>query len=291
VRRPPRHETVRIRDLNINLTRWGPAPSESMPAAVLLHGWQDCAATFQFMVDAFARDWPLAALDWRGFGRSEWPQSGYWFPDYLADLDALLDQLSPGAAVRLIGHSMGGNVACLYAGLRPERVLCVANLEGLGMARTTAADAPALYRQWLDQVKAAPKLKDYASLEQLSAVIRFRYPRFSAATAGFVAAAWSRQEGGRVRLLGDSRHRWVTPTRYQREDAEACWRQITAPLLMLWAEESGHLDRLGADGHEDAFRKVIPHIQIARVAGAGHMLHIEQPEIVAALIEKFLDAH
>ena len=139
VLREPRHETVRVRGLDVHLTVWGPKPSESVLPVFLLHGWLDCGETFQFMVDALQKDWFLVAPDWRGFGRSEWPQQGYWFPDYLGDLDALLDQLSPGAPARLVGHSMGGNIACSYAGIRPERVRCVVNLEGFGLARTSPA--------------------------------------------------------------------------------------------------------------------------------------------------------
>jgi pimeloyl-ACP methyl ester carboxylesterase len=44
------------------------------------------------------------------------------FADYLADLDMLLDHYAPGQAVDLVGHSMGGNVAMMYAGVRPERI-------------------------------------------------------------------------------------------------------------------------------------------------------------------------
>src|ERR1700734_2209803 len=106
VLRAPRHETARVRGLDMHLTRWGPPPSESVSPIVLLHGWLDTGDTFQFMVDALCRDRPLVALDWRGFGRSEWPKEGYWFPDYLGDLDVLLDQLSPELPVRLVGHSM-----------------------------------------------------------------------------------------------------------------------------------------------------------------------------------------
>jgi pimeloyl-ACP methyl ester carboxylesterase len=289
--RPPRHEFVRVRGLDLHLTRWGPGPSGSEPAVFLLHGFQDTGDTFQFMVDAFERDWPLVAVDWRGFGRSDWAQQGYWFPDYLADLDALLDALSPGAAARLIGHSMGGNVAVLYAGLRPKRVRCIATLEGFGLPRTSPELAPAQLRKWLDQIKFTPTLKQYESVVQLASIIRFRYPRFSEAQAGFVAAAWSTQEGGRVRLLGDSRHRWVNPILYKREDAEACWREVTAPLLLLLGEESEYLARLGADGHYDALQNIIPQMQIARIAGAGHMLHIEKADLVAPLVEDFLSAH
>jgi pimeloyl-ACP methyl ester carboxylesterase len=257
-----------------------------------LHGWQDTGDTFQFMVDAFEQDWPLVALDWRGFGRSEWPQDGYWFPDYCADLDALLDQLAPEAPVRLVGHSMGGNIAGLYAGLRPERVRCIANLEGFGLPRSSPDRAPALMRKWLDQIKSAPVLKDYESFEQLASVIAFRYPRFSAVQADFVARAWGRAEAdGRVHLLGDARHRWVNPILYKREEAEAIWRQVKAPVLMLLGAESEHLSRLGADGSEEALQALFAHIDLVRVADAGHMLHIEKAQAVAALVEKFLSAH
>jgi pimeloyl-ACP methyl ester carboxylesterase len=282
---------MRVRGLDLHLTRWGPDPSESNLPVFLLHGWQDTGDTFQFMVDEFKRDWPLVALDWRGFGRSEWPQDGYWFADYLADLDALLEGLSRGAPARIVGHSMGGNIASLYAGVRPERVRCVANLEGFGLPRSSPQQAPTQLRQWLDQVKSRPTLKDYDSVEQLASVIRFRYPRFNDAQAAFMAAAWSQERDGRVRLLGDSRHRWVNPVRYHRDDAEACWREVKAPVLMLLGEESEYLSKLGADGGDAALRNIIPQIEILRIAGAGHMLHIEKADVVAPLIENFLSAH
>jgi pimeloyl-ACP methyl ester carboxylesterase len=292
VLREPRHETLRVRGLDIHLTRWGPEPSASHPPVFLLHGWLDTGETFQFMVDALQRERPLVALDWRGFGRSQWSQDGYWFPDYLGDLDALLDQLSPAAPVCLVGHSMGGNIACSYAGIRPDRIRCVVNLEGFGLARTSPQQAPGRMRKWLDQLKSPTLRKDYASFEELAGIIQFRYPRFSPAQAAFVAASWGKlDDGGRVRLAGDPRHHWVNPILYKREDAEACWRQLRAPLLMLVGEKSDFMAKLGADGTAAAFREIFPHIEIARVAGAGHMLHIERPDLVAALIEPFLDTH
>ena len=99
---------------------------------LLLHGWMDTGASFQFVVDCMADDSSCVALDWRGFGRTDWEPNGYWFPNYLADLDALLDILSPNQPTHLVGHSMGGNVASLYAGVRPERVARLVNIEGSG---------------------------------------------------------------------------------------------------------------------------------------------------------------
>jgi pimeloyl-ACP methyl ester carboxylesterase len=293
VLRQPRRETLRLRGLDMHVTRWGPEPSGTVPPVFLLHGWQDTCDTFQFLVDLFQRDWPLVALDWRGFGRSEWPQEGYWFSDYFADLEALLDALSPVAPARLVGHSMGGNIAGIYAGLRPERVRCVASLEGFGLARRPSDGAPKQLQKWLDQVKSSPSRKEYVSLDQLTAVVQFRYPRFSAPQAAFVAEAWSERcgDGHRVRMLGDPRHRWINPVRYHREDAEACWRAVKAPMLMLLGDESDYLEQLGEDGQEAAIRSIIPHIELARITGAGHMLHIEKADLVAPLVERFLIEH
>ena len=93
------------------------------PTLFMLHGWMDVSASFQFVVDALAGDWQVIAPDARGFGLSDWPvarQGGghYWFHEYLGDLDALVDHYAPAGEVNLVGHSMGANVVCLYAGAR-----------------------------------------------------------------------------------------------------------------------------------------------------------------------------
>jgi pimeloyl-ACP methyl ester carboxylesterase len=165
----------------------------------------------------------------------------------------------------------------------------VVNLEGFGMSRTSADQAPIRMGQWLEQVKTTPAPKHYDSFAKLASVIRGKYPRFSESRAAFVAEVWGRMDDdGRVRLRGDPRHRWVNPVLYKREDAEACWRGVTAPVLFVSGAESEYVHKLLADGSMDAFRSFIPQIRFASVAAAGHMLHVEQPELVAPLIEDFL---
>jgi pimeloyl-ACP methyl ester carboxylesterase len=94
-----------------------------------------------------------------------------------------------------------------------------------------------------------------------------------------------------VRLAADPRHHWVNPIIYKREDAEATWREIRAPLLMMTGEESDYMKRLGPDGTMEALRAAHPGVELAGIPGAGHMLHIERPELVAPVVETFLDAH
>ena len=287
-RRIPRHSSLRLRGLDVHVTRWG--PSDATPL-VFLHGFLDTSDTFQFLVDAFARDYPIAAPDWRGFGRSDWSHGGYWFPDYLADLDALLDAVSPHAPATIVGHSMGGSVAALYGGTRPERVARVVNLEGFGLPRAQADEAPARYRRWLDELKSEPAFGSYASLEQFAAVLRKKNPRLSAERADYIAGSWARPlaDGGYT-VSADPAHRLVNPVLYRREEAEACWRRCVAPVLLVRGAASHARSHLGTDGTDEYFRGLYPNLTIASVHDAGHMLHHEQPAAVAALIEPFLAA-
>ena len=61
---------VPIRGLSYHLREWG---RHGAAPVVLLHGWMDASASFQFVVDELAGDLHLIAPDWRGFGRTEPP--------------------------------------------------------------------------------------------------------------------------------------------------------------------------------------------------------------------------
>lgn len=285
-RREPRHETIVVRDLEHHLTRWGP-PGET--PIVLLHGWMDLGDTFQFVVDCMQSERAWVAPDWRGFGGSAWEPHGYWFPNYLADLEVMLDILTPDAPATLVGHSMGANIASLYAGVRPERVARLVNIEGFGLMRTRPEQAPDRYREWLDQLKKPPGFAAYGSSEQFAGFLARRNPRLPRERAEFIARRWAeRDANGGWNIRSDPRHKLVNPVLYRREEAEACWSRIRAPMLMLLAEHSEFLGRLGEDGSFERLRTRFPGGRIEMVEGAGHMMHHERPETVARLIESFL---
>jgi pimeloyl-ACP methyl ester carboxylesterase len=155
-----RSEFLTIRGLTCHVRHWG---REGAPKIFMQHGWMDVAASFQFVVDALEGDWHVIAFDWRGFGQSERTHGDtYWFPDYLADLEAVLDHYAPGEAVNLLGHSMGGNIVSLYAGIRPSRIAKLINLEGFGLPATRPSQAPGRYAKWLDELRAKPEMRGYA---------------------------------------------------------------------------------------------------------------------------------
>jgi pimeloyl-ACP methyl ester carboxylesterase len=277
---PQREETLELRGVTHRLLRWGP-PSDD--PVLLLHGLLDTAETFQLMVDALPRNWSFVAPDWRGFGNSGWNAAPYWFPDYLADLEALLDRLQPAASpparpLRVIGHSMGGNVCSMYAGIRPGRFRWLVSMEGFGLPRTSPDQAPARYAGWLDELRAGVKNSRYESLAQLTMVLARRNPRLPPANAAFLARAWSRPRAdGGLELRADPWHRLTNPVLYRRDEAEACWRRADLPMLLVIGAESEFHRRLGEDGTGDYFRSVFQRLDFATVDGAGHMMHHENP--------------
>lgn len=279
-----------VRGLRYHVRRW---PGNADRRVVLLHGWMDVSASFQFLVDALRGDWEVLAPDWRGYGLTEWGRSDcYWFPDYLADLDALLDQLQPAGPVNLVGHSLGGNVACLYAGVRPARVRRLVNLEGFGMSATRPEQAPARYARWLDELRDAKGFRPYASFAALADRLQKDNSRLTRERAEFLARHWGRETPeGRVELRGDPAHKIVYPVLYRYEEARACWREVTAPVLWVDARESKSLARVGLDEAQYAERRAaFRSLRYATVEDAGHMLHHDQPEALASLIEDFLSA-
>jgi pimeloyl-ACP methyl ester carboxylesterase len=286
-----RSEFLTLRGLRMHIRHWG---ADAAPKLFLLHGWMDVSASFQFMVDALANDWHVIALDWRGFGLSERVTTDcYWFPDYLADLDAMLDVLAPEQAVTLVGHSMGGNIATLYAGVRPQRVSRLVNLEGFGLANTVPAQAPNRYAQWLDELREPPSMRSYPSREAVAERLRKNNPRLTRERAMFLSDHWAVPDArGAWHVQGDPKHKIVSANLYRTEEVLACWQQITAPVLWVEAEHTDVWRWMGPKAEVraeiDRRMRVIPDVISALIKDAGHMLHHDQPEALAHLIEDFL---
>ena len=277
-----------VRGLRYHLRSWG---EPTAPRLFMLHGWMDVSASFQFLVDALKQDWYVLAPDWRGYGLTEWTPQGYWIPDYLGDLDALLTQYSPEAPARLVGHSLGGNIACLYAGVRPQRVSHVVSLDAFGLPRTDPAEAPGRYRRWLDELADAPAFAPYASLDAVAARLKKSNPRLTDDKARFLAAHWAEVlPDGSARLRSDPAHKLVYPVLYRLEESLACWRAVTAQVLLVEAEDATIRKWIAEHPDDFAARKTaFANLREHTVNDAGHMLHHDQPQALAAVIEEFLD--
>ena len=302
-RQTSRSEFVAIRQLSYHVRLWGPETS-TLPPLVLVHGWMDVAASYQFVVEAFGEDFlrgrRIIAPDWRGFGLTAppVPTDHYFFPDYLADLDQLLDHYAPGTPVDLVGHSMGGNVVMFYAGARPERIRRLVNLEGFGMPASKPAKAPGRYAQWMDELKALQRgemaLKSYDSMDGVASRLMKTNPRLSQDQAAWLAQHWARPNAqGQWEILGDAAHKIVNAQLFRLDEVLALYAAITAPTLAVEASDDSlglwWKGRYTLDEYHERL-KAVPDCRTAVVQDAGHMLHHDQPQAVAALIEGFLQS-
>ena len=303
-RRTGQSRFLPIRNLNYHLITWG---DESMvtaqrPPLVMLHGWMDVGASFQFVVDAMAElegdGRFVVAMDWRGFGLTETPGADtYWFADYLADLDAVLDALvpaAPDAQVDLLGHSMGGNVAMVYAGVRPQRIRRLVNLEGFGMPDTQPQQAPRRLVQWLDELRQPQQLRSYDSSQAVAERLLKNNPLLDLDQAAWLATHWAGLgDDGRWHIRGNPAHKRANPVLYRKAEVLAAWRLISAPVL--WAEgDRTDVAKWWGDRYPrsdfDARLAVVPHVQQVLLSACGHMLHHDQPAALAVHLKGFLDA-
>ena len=291
-----RSEYVPIRNLQYHVQLWGePAPGKT--PLVMVHGWMDVAASYQFVVDAFSQDHYVIAPDWRGYGKT--PSGGadnFWFPDYLADLDFLLDHYAPATPVNLVGHSMGGNIVMLYAGVRPERIRRLVNLEGFGMPATKPSQAPGRYAKWMDELKSLHKgemaLRSYDMVSGVAQRLRKTNPRLTEDKAEWLARHWA-AEGidGSWSILGDPAHKITNANLYKVDEVLELYQRISMPLLAVEASDNS-LDMWWngkytlPEYHERL--KSVPQVEIARIEDAGHMMHHDQPQLLAELIERFI---
>jgi pimeloyl-ACP methyl ester carboxylesterase len=185
---------------------------------------------------------------------------------------------------------MGGNIAGVYAGLRPHRIAKLVTLEGLGMARTQADAAPKRLNKWLDSQYETPRFAPYASFDELAARLKRNNPRLPDDYAQFLARHWGREtQPGTVELRSDPRHKAVNPYLFRIEEALACWRQVSAPVLLVSGKDSHIPAWLKERPEQLAERKsAFRDLREVELADCGHMMHHDQPQALARVLEAFV---
>ena len=118
-------------------------------------------------------------------------------------------------------------------------------------------------------------------------------PRLSDERAQFLSQHWAREnQQGQWEILGDPAHKLTSPLLFQVEEILACWSKIVAPVLWVEADDTDIWRWMGpkAEARVEIDRRisVIPKVRTEMMMDAGHMLHHDQPELLAQLIEAFL---
>jgi pimeloyl-ACP methyl ester carboxylesterase len=275
---------VHARGLTHQLRYWG---DPSAPLLVCLHGHRDGSATFQFMIDALKKDWRIVAPDWRGHGGTQWCASGYSFQDYLADIDLILEHVSPEAPVCLIGHSLGGNVANVYAGIRPQRVKRVASIDGFGLRPRDIRDTAEILDAWLESWRSEPRMRVYPDIASMASRLIASNKRLTRDKALFLARHTSRAVDGGFAWSFDPSHQRPFATTYRVDEWASCWERIEAPALWIAAgDRFERMDREGEGGFEWRFAH-LRHGEWTLVKDTGHNVHHDRPAELARIVEDF----
>jgi pimeloyl-ACP methyl ester carboxylesterase len=277
--------------LSQHVLAWEPSRAPKPGVVLLLHGYMDAAGTWDLVAPALAAEGHrVFALDARGFGDGPRAPEGsyYHFFDYVFDLADVALELSPREPVRVVGHSMGGNIATLFAGAFPERVARLASVEGLGPPTHVFEDGPVRMRRWIEQVRASrargserPTFTREEAMARLAAnhpnvppdVLAHRLPHL-AADAG----------EGRLKWRFDPLHRTTSPMPFLAPLFMAYASRVTCPTLFV----SG-----GATGYhppdEEERLRAFPSLTRATLDDAGHMVHWTKPHELASCLIPFLE--
>ena len=256
------------------------------PPLLALHGWLDNAGSFDRLAPLLCADRYVVALDLLGHGHSAHLPAGAWYHyvDYFDQIRATLDHFG-WAHVDMLGHSLGGTLASLFAAVYPARVGELLLIEALGPLTTTLDDALPQLRRALDQRAAfADKrpLRVFPTLDDAIAA-RVSVNDLSAPAArAIVERGVNAVDGGFV-WSSDPRLTLVSPQRYTEEQVLAMLRGIRARTLLVLADPAtSYLPT----AMMDVRAAQLADIRAVRLAGHHH-LHLDGAEKVAEAIRAF----
>ena len=284
--RPTSHSYFSQR-LRLHYLDWG---NEGAPTVLLIHGVQDHCHSWDWISHDLCRDYHVVVPDLRGHGDSEWNRgSAYSNLDYVYDIAQLVTQgnLSP---MHIIAHSMGGNIASIYAGTYPETVTSLISVEGVGgMRRWYEGEGhpQQRVREWVDNMRslAGRAPRRYETMSDAFQRMQKSNPHLSEQQARHLTIhGANRNEDGTYTWKFDnythSRPAYGLPY----DDLTAIWEKIECPMLMINAK-NGYGNRTGQGSSLKHFKGA----EVVDVDNSGHWVHHDQFDVFMKLVREFLD--
>jgi pimeloyl-ACP methyl ester carboxylesterase len=271
--------------LRLHYVEWGDPKGETV---VFVHGIRDQCRSWDLLISALlAERVPLehaVAIDLRGHGESDWPATrrGYQHEDFLYDLGAVLRNLEK-ETVTLVGHSLGGSMALIYAGCFPEKVKSLVLLESLGPFARADEDVPEIMTERLKGRDYVEIPFPYGSLAEAAKALQKRFPLIPDRAAAHMALYGTRKTGARYRWRHDPVLRYRTTTMLSEGQIEAFIRRVACPILFVHGTESDFMKSVRGPR-----AKLFHNARIVAVQGAGHHIPHEKPEELAKIIGPFL---
>jgi pimeloyl-ACP methyl ester carboxylesterase len=271
--------------LRLAARAWG---DSALPKLLALHGWLDNAASFDALAPLLCEHFHIVALDLPGHGRSAHRPPGLWYHyvDYLGDVLAAVDALG-WRRFGLLGHSLGGAIASMVAGVEAERIERLLLIEALGPMSLPAEQILAHLQRSLGERGQTGTLRVFANVEDAAkARMRGNGLTLSREAAMALIGRGTMAVAGGVSWSSDQRLTLTSPTRYTEEQIQSVLRGVSAPTLLVLAEPSPpFLTEAMIAGRAAC----VPGIRIVRISGSHH-LHLEDAQPVARSILDFVQS-
>ncbi len=262
---------------------WG---DPALPPLLALHGWLDNAGSFDRLAPLLADQMHIVAIDLPGHGRSDWraPGAGYHFIDYPFDVAAVAEALG-WDRFSLLGHSLGGAIASVFAAACPQRVDKLLLIEALGPLSKPVDETLAQLQRAIADWQRAPsrRLRVFSDrTEAIKARMRANDLSLEAATA-LIERGIKPVDGG-YSWSSDPRLTQASALRMSEAQVLNVLAGIESPTLLIAAESSvRHID-------PQVFGRRIGEVNTIQVVAlpGGHHLHLEDAQPVARAISRFL---
>lgn len=264
------------------------SPEPHAPKVLCLHGWLDNAASF-IPLAQHLEGLDLYALDFPGHGHSDHRPPGvrYTLPEYVFDLDAVLDALG-WTAVNLLGHSMGGGVSCLYAAAMPERIRRIVLVDGLGPYTVDISRTASQLRNSLEWVRRARRpLRRFESIDAVAQARENGFLTISSEAARIIVERAARrvedEDGVHYAWRTDPALKWDSPVMVSEAQIHACLQSVEAPVLSFHAQP---WTATQAREHMARRQAALPRGRFRDIEG-NHHFHMDEAERIAPEIEAF----
>jgi esterase len=266
---------ITINGLRLHYLDFG---NSSRAPLICIHGLSGNAHNFDGLAAHLATDYHVVSIDVRGRGDSQWGLADeYNQTSYNNDLATLIDQLG-FSRVTLIGTSMGGMIAMLYAGGYPERA------ERIVLNDVGPEIDPAGIKRITDYMSFAPA--EFASLAEVGEYYRQNYPAMRQMPEpelfDFVKWTVKPADNGRLRWKMDPaiRNAPRSGSAARPLDMWVPYARIAAPILVVRGAESDILARATAE----RMRAVLPQLTtVVEVPAVGHAPSLLEPEALRAI--------
>jgi epoxide hydrolase 4 len=258
---------------------------------LLLHGFPEFWYSWRYQIPVLARHFKVVVPDLRGYNDSDKPTSGYDLDTLSADIHGLIENLGYQRA-HVVGHDWGGTIAWHLAHQFPQVLDRLAILNAAHPQRflqDLVTNLDQLRRSWYILALQVPHLPEWLIQQNLREVVKNLFQGQAVRKAAF---SQTETEAYRVALekpgalaAALNYHRQMLSPQYWLRHWNKSPDPVTAPTLVLWAEEDALLSQKLTEGLEQLVKapfqlKLIPH--------CGHWVQQEAPQTVNRELLSFL---